>query len=646
MFKKLIASALTATLLFSTVGVVAYAEETQAPRRVSSFSELTYYEMDELLDYFINVREYPEDEIELIRQVFALIRDEGLSDEEAMRRVFGLAHHFDPGLVFDNITDKMYFFQFGENYEAIQNLSVDVNQVFTYGTFRMEVLSSVAMANSVQSAIATAPVPVRMVQPNEFEIVDGETVLVGETVRVPATEEDEYDTGREDTHYFEYEVSASPWDTGSFEVWPKTTSVQIFTFFSLRDTSGATDFSTRNSIGMSEPTIRLGGEYGEIGITDWRTTAWPGHAHFLFYDAATGSGIFVATHSARVTEDTETLEVELMLDRILSDNAQINETVELDIANLLDTHEASTFVLASEDIRGGGGGSFRTEEIMGRNFNMWDMNHEVLTRDELNIPLGHDIYLSNIQLRHHTVNNVPRMFLHVQFNEYFGEFRFPQERWTGASLRRTNEGPINEDSVLERLFGSQAFNHLDMMYSVDVSQRDENSFDLINNRRHVEHIYLIEDMETLNYLAIEVFGGYYTNVANVNLGGSFSIPVNIQFVELEGTASASIEGVNFTISNVALTPTRISYSLETIENIEAAAELASRGFFPIDFLQVVIIYEDGREVEVTPGRGGGLSWSTYPESDEVFIIHASSDINAIELEQIEAVRINGTLLRP
>jgi len=661
MFRKLIASALTVTMLFGAIGTSVYAAETQEPRRVSSFSELTYYEMDEVLEYIDNSEEYPEEYVEMIRQVFALIRDEGLSDEEAMGRIFGFNQRFDPhGRNFDNIFDKMYFFQFGENFEAIQRLSTDINQVFTYGTLQLEVLSSVALVNHMTTARVATAVPMRAISISDalelgdsieldeaLELDDSDTYHATSptaTIRVPATEH--VDDGRADVHYYEYEISVeATWPDGAFEVWPRSsTGIQIFTFFSLRDQSGAIDFSTRASIGMRDPVFDSGG-FEAFERQEWVESVWPGHVSFLFYDEVSNSGVFVAVHSAHVWDDIETIEVELMIDRIHSNNTSIDEIIELDFASLLDTHEASTFIIAAEDVRGGGGMSGLTEEIMGQNFSIWDTNHEVLTRDELNIPLGHDVYLSNIQLRSRIVNNVSRLFLHVQFNEYIGEFGWPQERWVGASLRYAGEPTVNEGSVIERLFGWSMLTHLQTVYIVDASHWDDYS-GFVNNRRHIENIYLIEDEEMLNNLAINIFGSYYANVTRVNVGGTFEIPVNIQYIALEGTASVIIDGVNFIISDIVMLHNRISYNLEAVGNIHDAVELAGRGFFPADHMQITFILDDGREVDFIPSGSGGMSWASYPEQEDGFVISVHSEGNVIDLERVEGVRVNGTMVHP
>ena len=51
------------------------------------------------------------------------------------------------GRVFDNAIDQVYFNQFGEGFEFIQNQSTPVNQKVTYGNWELEIISSVAVAD-------------------------------------------------------------------------------------------------------------------------------------------------------------------------------------------------------------------------------------------------------------------------------------------------------------------------------------------------------------------------------------------------------------------------------------------------------------------------------------------------------------------
>lgn len=470
--------------------------------------------------------------------------------------------------IFDNIVDQMYYDQFGDGFEFLQRNSQDINRVATYGNLRMEVLSSIAIGGGLQYS---------------------------------------YDFNRETQEF-----------TRSDE--PAYRLVEVYTFFSLIDTSGAVEFSERMAMGM-RPEEPPADDF-------YRRWVSAGGARFLFQDEETGAGIFSVHHSGFQGADATDVNINVTLESIMSDLTMIDELIDLDISALVEAHEATTIMIAGEDLRGWGT-SLSREEV-GEDFSPSEINHEVLTRDELNIPLTEGIYLSNIAL----IGNA----LHVQFNEYTdGMFHGgPSERWVNVFVTDINRA--DSENPWEAHISADIF--------LDVSLADSD-FNLINNRRHTEHVFRLENLDDLSNFSFSLMGSYFRNVMRVNLGvDSLVLPINTQVIALDDVievlTSEASGGQMVTISDIVITPMGVSYSIINAEHLWTMANRADDLWFhPMDSITIMLTYSDGTQV-VYEGMGGSFGLGgTYPNFDTM---HVAITGVAIDLDNLVSISFGATVV--
>ena len=515
--------------------------------------------------------------------------------------------------VFDNIVDQMYFNQFRDGFEYIQNLSADINRTITQGNWVMEVLSTVSVMGQPW---------VRTVFPDDFVFeFDEETgmIIIDESLEL------------EEVVYHQ---------------------VEAYTFFTLRDTSGTIDLSNQINVGLEE-------NWDSPRRLEAVPQLFAGMANFLFYDEDTNTAVFIVRHHGQFREDDmQSVDVEFTVNRIVADSNTIDAEVAIDLLYLLENHEA-TFIVEGEDyVFGphgprvwGGMGIHSSEalEVFGTDFDPFAPGRELMAVAELNIPLYADVYLTNISL----IDNI----LRVQIASPAQENQWPQERWVGSTLVDTRvETPDWADVDWETITDEEMMDirnlwtsrFLQSAYRLDRSTRDEDFQQM--GRSYMDHAFIIEDLEMLNHIAFEITGSYFSIVQSLNLvAPPFESPVIGSRFAAE-QARVTIYGATYTIRNIAVSPLEIRFTIEdagVLANLVNARDrdpVHGEWFNLHDHIQVELVYLDGtvREYEsFTSGMGISGSWRGNYEPSEITLNFGGSGIN---LSNLDAIRINGVLI--
>jgi len=468
---------------------------------------------------------------------------------------------------FDNIVDQMYYDVFGTGFEFMQRNSQTLDQVATYGNLRMEVLSAI--------------------------VVGGDTLH------------------QYDFHEGTREVTRSPE--------PVFRAVEGFTFVSLIDTTGANAFDERMNMVFAQENFDPDRRYG----------VFSGGARFLFQDEASGAGIFVIQHHGTVLLDATSVDIGFTVQTIMSGFSEISERIDVSIAAMLAGHEATTTILAGADV-GGWGASWGGdgERTFGEGFDATQVDHTVLVKDELNVALDANIYLSNIAL----IGNM----LHVQLNEFstnFVNMAVPDPRWAHVSL-------VDFSDTDTEFFPWDAMLHADLF--LDLSDYDEN-FNLVNDRRYSEFIHIIDDLSRLENVYFMLTGGYFSNISQTNLSfDSVSMPINLQRVELDAIDVVTSEATgarSVTLSNIVITPLGISFHM-TGDSIDFTNTADEFFFTAHDAVAITFTNADGTTVEYR-GMGGGFGFlGDYPNFEGLIVFHRG----AIDMDSLVSISFSGTVV--
>jgi len=415
--------------------------------------------------------------------------------------------------------------------------------------------------------------------------------------------------------------------TGEMQTWR---NFNTFTLFTLQDeTKSEEDF--------------LG-----IALNFNNSSTWT-DAQFLFFDAETSTAYFMANQQDHTEEELDTIEVNLSINQIFSDLHSEMIEADVNISYLLENHNA-TFVTSEElgetQWPRSFGVSHEAIELFGEDFD--PSEDDFLKRDELNLSLGYDIFLSNIAL----VENL----LHIQLNESSGHF-LPGTNWrtvpsVHASLVNTSIEEINWDEIdAEAIEDWEAFwretpqRHMHWLYGRSASEYEEyemewdgeyfTTFREVDDRRYGERAYHIADLSILEYLALELSVNYFRNQTAVALTTeTFTVDVMSGSIVVAEEISINIEGRNYTIRDLTIGVLGISFDvvdgMQTLSNFDAPAP--SR-FSPIDDIEIIFTLVDGEEL--TP-LFNGASWGGG--MDDLFVSLSGA---AIDVENVQSITING-----
>ena len=387
-------------------------------------------------------------------------------------------------------------------------------------------------------------------------------------------------------------------------------SVNSYIFLSMQDESGEIDFLD--------------------GTTTLRLAPW-GSSQLLYYDYETGTAYFVAEVFTHVDE-VDSISIDFEIDAIFSDMRDFSEIIELDLVELLENHEATT---TTEDsgMFSGMSWSQEAEELLderfaeqfhGRGTND-ETSIETLVRNELNISLCQDRYISNIALI--------QGFLHLQINEGIIEGgTWPAERSSFLSLTDTRSGE-----------------HIHNISTLFLEERDE-EFNMVSDRRYEEQIYHFPDADTMNYLALSIIGHYFNTIMPLNISASLDLPLVIRQIDIDEGLEIEILGELYSIVDISIVPTSISYTI--VDGLVLQEDCVSREpgcleerFSPFEHIEITLIYDDGTEQEFFGNNGSWGAMMHAEEMDELKDLQVTVGGVAIDMDSLAAIRINGELLQ-
>jgi len=404
------------------------------------------------------------------------------------------------------------------------------------------------------------------------------------------------------------EVFSEDWENSFREI-------NTFIFLSIQDESGEINFSD--------------------GTAAFRINPW-GNTQLLFYDEETGTAYFVAEvfTSTSMSED-DNISIDFEVDGIFSDIRNFSETIDLDLLDLLDNHEATT---ATEDSRMISGMSWNqdAEEILGERFTelvfdrgVDEISIETLTRDELNISLCQDRYISNVALKNG--------LLHLQINEQIIEGgAWPAERSSFLSLIDTR----NDD-------------HIQHTFSLFLEELDE-EYNRVSDRRYEEQVYHFPDADTMNYLALNINGFYYYTIKPLNISASFDLPILFRHIAVEEGLETEILGDLFNIVDISIVPTGISFTIEgglvlQDDCVDREPDCFENRFSPLEHVNITLIHDDGTEHEFYGNSGSWGAIMLGPmidgEMDALEDLQVIVSGSAIDMDSLVAIRINGELMQ-
>ena len=385
-------------------------------------------------------------------------------------------------------------------------------------------------------------------------------------------------------------------------------------------------------------------------------------ANMLFQDTETGYSYFIAQMHHFLDHLPDALEIDFNITHLVSDPQHRVEEVEVNIPLLLETH-SPTFEAPDEELIHFRGGMWSAdlEEILGDDF---DLNYVYrLVRDEIQIPLGYDNFLSNLALEGN--------LLHLQFSSPSMSFArnldFMTNASTWVSLVNTEIEEFDFSLVdFEEIEDLNAFwdnipqRRLSPLYGVDNSKMEEveevvgdetfTFFREASGTRHNEEVFLIEDLSVLGNLAFEISISYMANVVELNLNVEpITSPVIDASVSFEGSFEVNVNGTYYTFEdlNVGFLGVRfdILNAAETLGNWEAPFE---ERFDPLGDLEIKFILEDGRYVSPTFNSGGWGTGGTMDFETGEWIQGTTLSVDlggsAIDVENLVSVSINGVVV--
>jgi len=539
--------------------------------------------------------------------------------------------------VFDDVIDQLFFNQFREGFEVIRRHSVPINRTIRHGSFTMEVLTSVAIAGRTHTMLSW---------PQDITIDFNEET--GEIIFPDIPEEDMIQT---------------TWST-----------VNVHTFFSLHDASGVFDMTNWGTIlGMAEDRERM--------IREDVNPMLFGHINFTWFDSETDTAYFVAHHSTSFEgEMMDSISVDFAIDRIMADQRNIEEDIAFDFAGLLASHNATFFTNEVDDtdtharhrhidsIRAGGPFDSRLFEIMGEDFNPFAPEAERMNLNELNMQIFEGHYLTNIAVR----DNL--LLLQVSTPAVM-DHRWPMERWSSISLIDSRVERLDWDAIfasfdwdnfdwdnfnwetdvhpLEELLRRQESRVIPELYSLDVTPRNWETFNVIGDMHVREIAFFIEDMNTINHLAFAVSGTYYSQVGNINLRvPTFNVPILYQQISVADSFQVEILDTLYTIRDIHISTTEIQFVIDDADPLFEQLMDFERFISVSDMIQLELIHRDGTVSESTSfGHWSSTHSMPMPPVSAPILgrndrgdlielrIHFSS--NVFDVENLAAIRING-----
>ena len=381
----------------------------------------------------------------------------------------------------------------------------------------------------------------------------------------------------------------------------------------------------------------------------------------IFYDEETGYSYFLAQIHHFRDYIPEEIEIELNITHLLANPQHRIETIYLDIPSILENH-SPTFEAPDEELENWRGNSWMIdlEEILGADFSLNEVYR--LVRDELNIELGYENYLSNIALE----GNLLHVQLRTPSLRFTTNFESMSNVNTWISLINTQIEEFDFSTInFDEIEDFQAFwetipqRRLSHVYGIDNSDLKEMEeefegithtfFREVGDIRHFEEVFLIEDLSALENLAFEISVSYFENIVELNLQTQpISLPVISSSIEAEESFEVNIDGVYYTFEDLTINYLGIRFDIldaaETLGNWDAPID--SR--FDIMRLEVKFVLLDGSDVEFSIFSGGwGINGTVDYETGE-WVQNTALSVNLggpiIDVDNLAYVYINGALV--
>ena len=511
---------------------------------------------------------------------------------------------------FDDPIDQIYYNTFGEGFELVQSRSNSINSTLTSGEWQLSVISSIAVPGMTFTTTIWPENATFVIDEENWtrEVIDGDT---GEPIDMEALEQVEY------------------------------TDMQVTTFLALQDTTGRVPLNGVN--------LTLVDAFDPDDMMS-RSSFFFGHINFVHFDEDTNTAYFAARHNSSVREAGDSVEISFTIDQIFADVQMIMEEIDIDIADLLESHEATFITLEASQRFGGGFSSHDMFEVMGQDFDPFSGDIEAMERGELSIYLAENMYLTNIAVRDN--------LLHLQTSQE-DQIGWPTARWAHLMIVDNRIEPFDWEELLADIdvftateaemeewnlrFEPYAARYIQGIFGFDVSPVDED-FILIGNRRYNEQVIYIRDSELINNLGFIVSGSYHAVVQPVDFAVSAEASVLGGRIESDASARVRIDGRSYIIGDFTITPLELSFGIEDAQTLVDRMNDHTRFFSMEEHIELELIHADGTVTEHS-GRQTGWSFGHIWDEDGEVTELTETKVNfggiVIDIDDLVAVRVNG-----
>ena len=504
-----------------------------------------------------------------------------------------------PSREFDSLIEELIFHRFGEGSEFLLPYVTEINQIFTAGQFEIEVIGAIAFEGRRRSQQVTH--------------------IYGEAF---------------DEVVVEIEMFFVP-------------NVVSNVFVAIRDLSGEQNMQD----GVHLELARIFDEFG------WPSPdgGWP---QSLQVWRDTDRAYFAINQHHELEELPEQVDISFTLEYLLADFVWSSDIAGIDIADLLQNHEASfeaaDYIYSngeeSPTISRWGWTTPVGTELLGDDFDPMAPDFGVLAIGELNIRLAEGFYLSNIALTDGAILRIQlaepshmavrmgmgwtsiQLINRTHEEERNALWEESNRRWTEWFEAGYDWEDFDESWLWERLdeIDGQGLQELFVITSSDWLNVDA---------PHItETGYFIENLDLLDHLDFLVHKTYHGVHLPIPFSFSGVVPVHaFPTVEFPGIHRVFVHDRYLNLVNVAVSLMEISF------DVQDTAFLFDRdyeGFFnAFDLFEIEIIMADGTILRDL-WFGGSSLWGPIDGDD----LHVSSITFSFftDVRQVTGLRINGT----
>ncbi|MCL1924654.1 MAG: hypothetical protein FWF50_03620 [Defluviitaleaceae bacterium] len=497
-----------------------------------------------------------------------------------------------------NSTEKLFWHQFGNNFQGMLRNATEINQTSYYRNFRLEALYSINSSAREQTFTRF-----------DFDIETDELI-----------ETDEIDT---------------------------LTDIRITTFFSIEDLSGQRD----------EEYFRI----ARILLRQEELNGWQNTPQFLFFNDQTGRAYFSVEHSfSTINEQINSVSINLHVERILSDQHNETQLANLNIASILASHNA-TFVQAEENEFGGWSTSEETYEILGADFDPQTVDRLLRGELNISlgndIYLSNAALVNNLL---HLQFNEPS-FNRIRSINDWDILPNIWHSVVNTAIAEIDWDSLDTEG-LETLEDWEAFwqqvpmRNINFLYSVDNSEFEEielyfngeyfTSWQEVGERRFTEQVFYLSDLSVLNDLDIEFSISYFRTHTPLNLGiNPFNLNVNrIDNIEVAQNIKINIGGSNYELANFQINNLGVAFNI-----VDGGAKFNDfNRFNPHDDIEISFTLLDGSEFthHIRGASWGASEWSENENGELVSSgdLQVTLEGSAIDIENLQSLNVNGVTI--